>query len=106
MKHLRPAVENFLEVQPKFRERKNKDRGMAYLLQKRYTSLVGISKEVLTAAVQDYNSMDRLWRKILEERPELRGSDYDEKDHLEEKTLEELGYRKPAHVGEGPAVSK
>ncbi len=37
-------------------------------------------------------SLDRKWRKILEENPELRGQDYGEKEILEVEKQRELGY--------------
>lgn len=54
-----------------------------------------MSIEGLAAAVQDYASMDRAWRKSLEEHPELRGEDYDSKDQLEAETMNNLGYLTP-----------
>lgn len=90
MKILRKAIENYLEVQPLARERKNKDRAIVNTLLPRFVMLQSIDKDTLVRFVQDYNSTDRAWRKVLEERPELRGSDYDDKDCLEEETIESL----------------
>ena len=94
---LRNKIEEYLVREPLFRERKNKNRGIVNLLIDRYNlkELIingHLSKDKMVAMVQDYASMDRSWRKTLEERPELRGDDYGEKDELEEKKLEELGY--------------
>lgn len=36
--------------------------------------------------------MDRAWRKALQENPELRGSDYSDKEVLEQSKELELGY--------------
>lgn len=108
---LKNLVISYLESEPQFRERKNKDRGMVNLLMRKYGGLERaikgglITKEQLTAIVQDYASLDRQWRQALELHPNLRGKDYDEKDHLEAKKLEELGYRTPTHVGPAPATS-
>lgn len=90
-------VLDYLEDQPKFRERKNKDRGIVNLLINRYglqqvIENEDITKDQLVMLVQDYASMDRAWRQILEKIPRLRGTDYDEKDELEKKKMEELGY--------------
>lgn len=107
---LSDLVKKYLEVQPLFRERKNKDRGMVNLLMEQYPALKQvinegiITKESLIAIVQDYATMDRAWRKILEEDEELRGSDYNDKDKLESKTMENLGYRPPKSVGETELV--
>lgn len=93
-------VENYLQREPLFRERKKKDAGIANLLIKRYPVLANISRETIVAMVQDYASMDRAWRQLLERRPELRGTDYDEKVALEEKKLAELGY----NLGQKPII--
>jgi hypothetical protein len=109
---IKQAILDYLNEQPLFRERKNKDRGMVNLLMKKYGGLKKaideglISKEAVIAIVQDYASMDRAWRQALEQNENLRGKDYDEKDHLEEKKLEELGYRAPRDVGSAEAVNQ
>jgi len=100
MRHL---VEDYLQDQPLFRERKNKDRGIVNLLINRYglhhaIERGEITKDRLVALVQDFSTMDRAWRKTLEEKAHLRGSDYDEKDELENKAMHGLGY----HVSNAP----
>ena len=98
---LKDLVKSYLEEQSLFRERKNKDRGIVNLLINRYglhhaIDRGEITKDRIVALVQDYASMDRAWRKTLEENLELRGSDYGEtdgtKDGLEQKKMIELGY--------------
>ena len=100
---LRNLVEDYLEQEPKFRERSAKDRGIVNLLVNRYGLHYAIergeiTKDRIIALVQDYTSMDRAWRKTLQERPALRGTDYDDKDELESEKRAELGYPEP---GEG-----
>lgn len=92
---LRNAVEKFLESTPLFRERSQKDRGIAHLLIKESSSkeLAAVPKEVLTKFVQDYASADRAWRQILEQRPDLRGGDYWKKADAMHKQRINLGYR-------------
>ena len=85
-------LETYLETYPQARLRSNKDSAMVNLLMKKYPVLTTIEKKTLVEMVKDYNSMDRQWRKILEDRPELRGSDYDDKERLEQKKQVELGY--------------
>lgn len=91
----------YLEDQPLFRERKNKDRGIVNMLMRKYRPLEDaimngvLTKDTVTAMVQDYASMDRAWRQALERNPGLRGEDYDEKESLEMKKLDELGYNVP-----------
>lgn len=75
------------------RLRKNKDRACVNLLLNDYPSLIGIPKDVLTRFVQDYNSLDRLWRLIMTEHPELQGADYGDKVVLSQRKQLELGYR-------------
>lgn len=87
-----------LEDEVLFRERKNKDKGIANIVAAHHWGIMQALKdgyltiESLANALQEYASLDRCWRKILEERQELRGSDYDDKDELERRKLEELGY--------------
>ena len=90
------TVEKYLQNEPKFRERKNKDRGIVILLILRYPTLRNMGKNTLTAVMQDYASMDRAWRKLLQENEYLRGKDYNEKEVLEQKKQIELGYT-PGH---------
>lgn len=107
MSYIKQAVERYLDREPRFRERRNKDRGMVNLLMDRYGALKSvieeglIGKDTLIAIVQDYASMDRAWRQALEKNPSLRGSDYDEKEKLVDAKLVELGYAQR----EGEAVS-
>lgn len=105
-------MQSYLEDDPKFRERRNKDRGIVNLLMKRYGSLMYaiekgvITKETVTAMVQDYATMDRACRQALEKYQSLRGKDYDEKDKLEVSAMKNLGYNVPQMVGEAEAVGK
>ena len=101
LKHL---VADRLDEDPMFRERANKDDGIVSLLINRYGLHYAIHRGEITkgrivALVQDYASMDRLWRKILEENPLLRGTDYDDKDQLEAKVMVSLGYPAPQAIG-------
>jgi hypothetical protein len=91
------TVEDYLTKQPLARERKHKDRGLVNLIIARHglQDLVDsrqISKEKLIEMVHDFTNLDRLWRKVTETRPDLRGSDYNDKDALEAATMSELGY--------------
>lgn len=108
---LKILVEDYLDEQPLFRERKNKDRGIVNLLINRYglqpaIARGEITKDRIVAMVQDYASMDRAWRKALAENPKWRGKDYDEKDELEAQKMSELGYNTPRNVGPAPAAEK
>lgn len=89
---LKVLVEQYLETEPRARERKEKDRALVNLLLRRYPELGTVKKDTLIDMVKDYNSMDRCWRLVLNERPELRGTDYEDKAMLEQEKQLELGY--------------
>lgn len=90
----------YLEKEPLFRERKNKDRGLVNMLGKKYGILQRlidqkiVSKDTLVAILQDYATADRAWRQILSRsgNAHLRGKDYDDKDELEKQKQRDLGY--------------
>ena len=90
---LKNLVKNYLETEPRFRERKNKTRGLVNLLIKRYPAIEGIPKQILEDVCADFASMDRSWRQTLEHYPHLRGSDYGDKEVLEQEKQVELGYQ-------------
>lgn len=80
----------YLESEVRFREREARMRGIADLLIAKYN--IDIDRRKLADIISDANTMDRCWRKILEERPDLRGTDYKEKDKLEQEYILNLGY--------------
>ena len=84
---------NLLELLKKdtrTRERSNKNRTLAYLIRKNYN--IEIDNGKMADIVGEILTRDREWRKILKENPELRGSDYSDKDMLEQEKMLELGY--------------
>lgn len=91
-------IKRLLENNAKYRWRSNKDEGIIEILRMRYPKIHflieerKLSTEDLINIVQDYASLDRAWRKTLEENPELRGGDYEQKHKLELKKMVELGY--------------
>ena len=96
-------VEQYLRLEPQFRERRFKDRGIVNLLMKRHFNLdqairqgVLLTKEFMVELVQEYATMDRAWRQALEQDPTLRGNDYDDKARLEDEHKIALGYG-PGH---------
>src|SRR4051812_20357002 len=95
---IKESVEDYLENELRFRERKNKDKGVVILLARRYQVLAQLLKreeigmETVTAIIQDAYSMDRAWRQALQHDPNLRGSDYEEKEALEAEKQIALGY--------------
>jgi len=109
---LKNQVKEYLENEPRARERRNKDRALANLLLKRHPKLQNalderkMNKDDLIAIMQDFDSLNRFWRLILMENPELRGSDYDTKDKMESKHLGLIGYRLPNDVGPNELVEE
>jgi Zn-dependent M32 family carboxypeptidase len=89
---LKPIVKNYLEEEPRARERKNKNRGLAHLLKRRYPSISHLPNQYIEDIVHDTLVMDRAWRKILEDNENLRGKDYAEKDILEDEVQIDLEY--------------
>ncbi len=90
---------NYLKQEPRARERANKNRAIGNLILERCGEKMEndrydltISKENMSEMVGEILSLDRKWRKILEENPDLRGTDYKDKARLEEEKLVELGY--------------
>lgn len=86
----------YLKTEPRARERANKNRAIGNLLLEKYHT-GQFSKEVMSNLVGEVLSLDRKWRKILEENPDLRGTDYKDKDRLEQEKQLELGYQ-PIHL--------
>ena len=97
-----------LQNEPRARERSNKNRAIGNLMIKQYN--LTIDKAQMADMVGEILSQDRKWRKILEENPELRGSDYGDKDILEQKKIVELGYNVThetpnGSIGEGKSMA-
>ncbi len=79
-----------LEVEPRARERAAKNRAIGNTIINEYG--ISVDKSMMQSIVGDILTLDRAWRKILEDNPHLRGTDYGQKDELELKKLKELGY--------------
>lgn len=84
------SMAKYLVDKPKARERRYKDLAMAHRLVRRYG--LDIEPQTLREVLQDYGTMDRAWRKVLQDNPELRGSDYEKGYELAVKKMDELGY--------------
>ena len=87
---LSEKLQKYLEIQPLARERAKKNRAIGNVLIETYG--LELSKESMEILVKDILSLDRSWRKILEDNPSLRGTDYQEKDACELRKIKELGY--------------
>ena len=93
-------LKQLLETQPKARERSNKNRAIAHVILKKYN--IEIDKGMLSDIVGEVLTLDRQWRKLLEDNPELRGLDYGEGKRLAQEKVLSLGYE----VGQEGNVSK
>lgn len=90
-------MEKFLEKEPKARERKFKDKAIGRILQDRHIRTKEYPIEQLTEIVGEVLALDRSWRLILEKREELRGTDYKDKEKLEQETMVALDYQSQFH---------
>jgi hypothetical protein len=81
---------NLLEAKESTRERKNKNKVIAYVLSKEFQ--IDLPLDKLESVVKRVNTLDREWRKLLQDNPELRGKDYADKKILEQEKELELGY--------------
>lgn len=54
-------------------------------------------EKVIVNFCKGFSSLDRSWRQILQQRPELRGEDYDKKEVLSQEKQLELGYTPGFH---------
>ncbi len=88
------SIQEYLESTPNFRERSRKNAGIAWILKEKYSLEIDVSR--LEAVITDASTMDRQWRKALQDNPHLRGKDYGDKDELEEATQKALGYKEKA----------
>lgn len=85
-------VKDYLEKEPRARERKLHKRAMVNILLEDYQALKNVQKETLIDFCNDFENATRAWRKVTEENPSLRGTDYNEKDELVKLKQQELGY--------------
>lgn len=75
-KGIKLNVYRYLQEQPLARERSNRYRTIANLLQRRYPELEKIDKGFLALITKYAIDSDRYIRKVQEEKPDTRGSDY------------------------------
>lgn len=90
---MKDFIKQNLEKYSEFRERKNKNKWIGGFIFKKYDiERTPAIKDKLADIVADIMSADRAWRKVLEENETLRGSDYNDKDILEQEAQLQLGY--------------
>lgn len=92
---MKEEVLTYLKQEPRFRQRSAKWRGIADLLIKKYN--LDIDRRKLADVIADGSTADRSWRMALKENKDLRGTDYNDKDVLEEQAQINLGYKPNYH---------
>lgn len=92
MKVIKDEIRRHLVATPGFRERKNKYKGIARLIVDECPPLGDLDRGTLIGVFIKFTTMNRVWNKILQDEPELRGTDYGDKDVLEQEVELELGY--------------
>lgn len=92
---MKEEVLTYLKQEPRFRQRSAKWRGIADLLIKKYN--LDIDRRKLADVIADGSTADRSWRMALKENKDLRGTDYNDKDILEEQAQINLGYTPNYH---------
>lgn len=88
-------IKAHLEKYPSARERKNKNKFIAWILHRKHggNMQTGVTQEQIENIIVEAYGLDRAWRQVLLKEPSLRGSDYDQKPELEQKAKETLGYK-------------
>lgn len=97
---LQGRVHTMLTQIPWSRERVRKDEALTRLLTNKKTWDGHLSAFTLTELVEfakDYASSDRYWRLLTKDHEELRGSDWDTKQIVEERKQLEIGYEPRYH---------
>lgn len=85
---------NLVKDKPKARERKYKQRSIAYVLQQKFPELQQISLDNLEKYLKKSSTYSRQWRKLLEEKPEFQGTDYTRtKKPSVDKVKKDMGYK-------------
>lgn len=74
------------------RERKNKSKAVAVLIQRDFPKMAEIDRKLLANILERAETYDRYWRQILLDNENLRGKDYKSKKKVVQKKLVELGY--------------
>ncbi len=89
---LEKQIKRYLQEMPVARERSNRYRALRHFVIKIYPELELVNKDVFISAIDTAIATDRYIRKIQAEDKSLRGSDYGDKEVLEQEAQIELGY--------------
>jgi len=86
-------IKKYLEKSPNARERKNKNKFIAWLLFNKYNLKQEVmTQDLLEEIILKASDYDRFWRMNLRDNPSLRGKDYEDKVKVEQQKMMELGY--------------
>lgn len=88
-------IKHKLEETIWFRERRNKNYGIAEILIKEHA--LNVNAKRLEEIIVEYASLDRQWREVTKDHPHLRGSDYEDRVRLMQEKQIELGYEVGYH---------
>lgn len=87
---MKDAILNYLTEEPRFRERVNKNKGIANIISGKYG--IDMPKDKRNDIIADILNADRYWRKHTADHPNLRGKDYGTKEAVEQEFELSLGY--------------
>jgi hypothetical protein len=87
---MKQDILKYLKEDERFRERANKNRGIANLISKKYG--IEIPKDKRDDIIGDILTADRSWRMALKEEPSLRGKDYNDGEVLSQEWQLNNGY--------------
>ena len=99
MKTIYNQVKTFLETHSWARERAFRDQAIIIILRENYQNIGQATFPVdkLLDFCRDYVSYERLWRKVTQENPDLRGKDWEDKVELEQNEQMKMGYESRFH---------
>lgn len=88
------TIKNRLEVDTDFRERRFRKNGLCELVLEKHNKLgvMFVDSSFLITFAEDYETYRRTWTLVLNNHPELQGSDWKDKSVLEQEKQISLGY--------------
>lgn len=99
-------IQDIIKTTPWARERKNKNTAIAFVLKQNFPALQDIPGKTIANMVGDILTADRGWRDFLLYNKEYRGTDYGDKDMLEQEAQIALGYSGGETVSEFRKIVK
>lgn len=91
---LQQKVKNYLEIEPRARERRNRARAVWNILEQNQSVSGGVLLKLnfIDFVFREIISINRLINKVQQDHAYLRGEDYNDKKHLQQQAQTELGY--------------